>query len=165
MVAVGDSAIIVVALGLTTIITGSGLLASPAGYLSPIAWPALGGALVGDQGITGNVSIGPVNPVCYVGPGSFQPTAFALSFEQNRILVAPMSGLAITVPVNWTLRWGCEFTGTFRASLSAGTYSVDLTSCALETLRSFGCSTLPLTVIVEPGKYTQVNISVNTGIE
>ena len=168
MVAVRSTAIIIIiiiALALTTTTTVTGLLVSPTGYLSPIAWPNRAGPSRGDQGIAGDVSIGPVNPTCYAGPGSIQATAFALSFEQNRILITPRLGLAISVPVNWTLHWGCELTGTFQTSLSPGTYSVDLTSCALATVRSFGCSGLPMTVVVGSGKYTPVNISVSTGIE
>jgi len=169
MVAVRSTAIIIIiiiiALALTTTTTVTGLLVSPTGYLSPIAWPNPAGPSRGDQGIAGDVSIGPVNPTCYAGPGSIQATAFALSFEQNRILITPRLGLAISVPVNWTLHWGCELTGTFQTSLSPGTYSVDLTSCALATVRSFGCSGLPMTVVVGSGKYTPVNISVSTGIE
>ena len=165
MVAVRSQGIVIIALALTTTTTVTGLLVSPTGYLSPIAWPNPAGPSRRDQGIARNVSIGPVNPTCYVGTGSIQPAAFALSFEQNRILITPRLSLAITVPVNWTLHWGCELTGTFQTSLSPGTYSVDLTSCALATVRSFGCSGLPMTVVVGSGKYTPVNISVSTGIE
>ncbi len=113
------------------------------------------------QGVEGNVSIGPVLPVCRIDA----PTGPVPSpWSDIKVIVRPESGDQILVPVNWVFEGGCEVTGTFRVQLPVGTYSLDLTYCNVENGRHFGCTQLPMTVKVEPGRFTQVSVSVDTGI-
>jgi hypothetical protein len=160
-----STALIAAVLLLTTISTVAGFVVSPGGYLSPLASPPLLGA---SSGIEGRVTIGPVFPVCSV----LQSTTSAPEYyNQIQVLVTPSSGLPLTIPVNWVLVSYCWVTGTFKIALNPGAYSLTLTSCTqvhalgIETYRyGYGCSDLPRTFIVESGAWTQVDISLDTGI-
>lgn len=158
-----STALVIAALLVATTSTVTGFMVLPAGNLSHSSSPALQGATAG---ITGNITIGNVAPLCRVPPS----TAPAPSpYNQIEVVITPSSPpyLALTVPVNWALVDGCVVDGTFKIALNPGAYSVTLTSCAgsASTIYPFrGCSGLPKTVIVEASAWTQVEISVITGI-
>jgi len=152
-----SSALIVAVLLLTAVSTGAGFMVSPGGYLSQLAGPSLLGA---SGGITGNVSIGPVFPVCRIGVSNAPPPLY---YNQVQLLVTPSTGLPLTVPLNWVLVEDCYVNATFKIGLNPGVYSITITSCISQT-SSFGCSGVPVTAIVSSNAWTQVEISVDTGI-
>ncbi len=154
-----STALIIAALFLTAVSTVTGFIVSPGGYLSPLAGPPLAGAT---GGITGSISIGNILPLCRVPPSTAPAPPY---YNQIEVLItpSPSSGLPLTVPVNWVLVDGCWVHGTFRVGLNPGVYSLTLTSCISQP-SSFGCSDLPRIVIVEPDAWTQVDISIRTGI-
>ena len=160
-----SSALIVAALLLMAISTVAGFMVSPGGYLAPLASPPLTGAT---GGIVGSISIGNVYPVCRVPPTTAPgPPAY----EQTAVVITPSSSpdLPLTVPVNWVLVDGCVVHGTFKIGLNPGAYSLTIGSCYLTRaaatfLNDTTCSGLPKTVIVESGTWTQVEISITTGI-
>ena len=85
------------------------------------------------------------------------------------IIPAPSSDLPLTVPVNWVGVGGCVVHGTFKVGLNPGAYSLTIGSCyliraAATFLNDTTCSGLPKTVLVESGTWTQVEISITTGI-
>ncbi len=162
MLVTRSSALIIATLLLTVLLTGAGFMVSPGGYLSPLAGPALlGSTLLGvTSGINGDISVGPIFPVCRVTPDAVPPAYY----YQIEVLVTPSSGLPLTVPVHWVLVAGCWVDGTFKIGLNPGVYSLTLTSCVSQP-NSFGCSDLPITAIVTSSAWTQVEISVRTGIE
>ena len=151
-------ALILSALILATVSTATGFIVAPGGYLSPLAGPALIGAT---GGITGSIFIGPISPTCLVYKNSTPVPSY---YNQIEAVITPSSGLPATIPVNWVLEGGCWVYGTFKIGLNPGVYSVTLTSC-LSQPSSFGCSQLPITAIVTSNSWTQVEISVRTGIE
>lgn len=152
----GSTALIVAALLLTTVSTVAGFTLSRGGYLSPLAGPPLIGAT---GGINGTISIGNIYPLCsIVSDGAAPPY-----YNQIQAVITPSSGLPLTVPVNWVLVGGCWVHGTFKVGLSPGVYSVTLSSCISQP-NSFGCSDLPRIVTVEASVWTQVVISIRTGI-
>jgi hypothetical protein len=152
-----SSALIVGVLLLTVISTGAGFIVSPGGYLSHLAGPPLLGA---SGGITGNVSIGPVVPVCRIGVSNAPPPLY---YNQVQLLVTPSTGLPLTVPLNWVLVDGCYVNATFKIGLNPGVYSITITSCISQT-NNIGCRGVPVTAIVSSSAWTQVEISVDTGI-
>jgi hypothetical protein len=102
-------------------------------------------------------NIGPTAPVCRANMtiGS-APTLYS-SIEA--VVTPQPSGQAITLPISW-LSNGCSVTGSLQASLAAGTYSLNLSSCQI-----LGCSSsLPKTVVIAGGQTTAINISIDTGI-
>ncbi len=83
----------------------------------------------------------------------------------QRQVAVPRLGL---VPVSWVIVDTCRLYGTFQARLATGTYSLNL-SYFLQDPRGVGCSeslfpSLPISVAVELGKLTQVNVKITTGI-
>jgi hypothetical protein len=154
-----SSALIISALILTTASTATGFIVSPGGYLSPLAGPPLIGAT---GGITGNIYIGNTAPLCTGLPSTAPAPPY---YNQIEVLItpSPISNLPLTVPVNWVLNNGCVAHGTFKIGLNPGAYSLTLTSCISQP-NSFGCSDLPKIVSVEPDAWTQVQISITTGI-
>ena len=158
-----SSALILAALFLTTVSTVAGFMVSPGGYLSHLASPGLLGAT---SGITGSISIGNIYPVCRADSSTGSAPPY---YDQIGVLVTPSSGLPLTVPVTWVLVAGCWVHGTFKIGLNPGAYSLTITSCylicaAATFLNDTTCSGLPKTVIVESGTWTQVEISITTGI-
>jgi hypothetical protein len=159
-------ALIVVVLLLTTVSTVTGFLVSPGGYLSPLASPPLAGAT---GGIEGNISIGNVYPVCTRWPTMAPAPPY---YNQIKAVITPSSSpdLPLMVPVNWALFNGCVVEGTFTIGLNPGVYSLTITSCyAVYSDHYLGavipfCPGLPKTAIVESGVWTQVDISITTGI-
>jgi hypothetical protein len=151
-------ALIIATLFLSTVSTVTGFMVMPTGFLSPLAGPALLGAT---GGIVGSISIGPVFPVCRGYPTTAPAPPY---YNQIGVLVTPSSGLPLTVPVIWVLVNDCSVNGTFRIGLNPGEYSLTLTSCISQP-NSFGCSQLPITAVVASRAWTQVKISVTTGIE
>jgi len=152
-----SSALILAAVFLTTVSTVAGFMVSPGGYLSHLASPGLLGAT---SGITGSISIGNIYPVCRADSSTGSAPPY---YDQIGVLVTPSSGLPLTVPVTWVLVAGCWVHGTFKIGLNPGVYSLTLTSCMSQP-SSFGCSEPRRTAIVESGAWTQVDISVTTGI-
>ena len=160
------SALILAALFLTTVSTVAGFMVSPGGYLSPLTSPSLLGA---SSGIDGTVTIGPVSPVCSVLKSTTPAPSY---YEQIQVIVTLSSGLSLTVPVNWVLVSYCWVHGTFKIALNPGEYSLTMTSCTQVYALvyqpyqpyGYGCSNLPRTVMVESGAWTQVDISIDTGI-
>ena len=157
--------LIIAALFLTTISTVAGFTVSPGGYLSPLASPPLLGAT---GGITGSISIGNVAPLCHVPPTTSPAPPYYNQIEVV-IIPSPSSGLPLTIPVSWVLIGGCIVQGTFTISLNPGSYSLTITSCyliraAASSLYDPICSGLPKNVLVEPRTWTQVTISITTGI-
>ena len=158
-----SSALILAALFLTTVSTVAGFMVSPGGYLSHLASPGLLGAT---SGITGSISIGNIYPVCRADSSTGSAPPY---YDQIGVLVTPSSGLPLTVPVTWVLVAGCWVHGTFKIGLNPGVYSLTITSCyAVHPDHYLGfipfCPGLPKTVIVESGAWTQVDISITTGI-
>jgi hypothetical protein len=152
-----SSALIIGVLLLTAVSTGAGFIVSPGGYLSHLAGPPLLGA---SGGITGNVSIGPVYPVCMIGTSNAPPPVY---YNQVQLLITPSTGLPLTVPLNWVLVDGCYVIAVFKIGLNPGVYSVTITSCVSQT-STFGCRGVPVTAIVSSNNWTPVEISVDTGI-
>jgi hypothetical protein len=152
-----SSALIIGVLLLTAVSTGAGFIVSPGGYLSHLAGPPLLGA---SGGITGNVSIGPVYPLCRIGVGNAPPPLY---YNQVQLLVTPSTGLPLTVPLNWVLVDGCYVIAAFKIGLNPGVYSVTITSCISQT-NSFGCQGVPVSAVVSFNAWTPVEISVDTGI-
>ncbi len=160
-----STALIVTALLLTAVSTVAGFLVSPGGYLAPLASPPLIGAT---GGIIGSISIGNVCPLCRV-PQTCSPAPLYYNQIEAVIIPAPSSDLPLTVPVNWVGVGGCVVHGTFKVGLNPGAYSLTIGSCylireAATFLNDTTCSGLPKTVLVESGTWTQVEISITTGI-
>ena len=165
MLVTGSTALIVTALLLTAVSTVTGFLVSPGGYLAPLASPPLIGAT---GGIIGSISIGSVCPLCRV-PQTCSPAPLYYNQIEAVIIPAPSSDLPLTVPVNWVGVGGCVVHGTFKVGLNPGAYSLTIGSCyliraAATFLNDTTCSGLPKTVLVESGTWTQVEISITTGI-
>lgn len=160
------TAVIVAALLLTTASTVAGFMISPAGYLAPLASPPLQGAT---GGIVGSISIGNVAPLCIV-PETTAPAPAYYNQIEVVITPSPSSDLPLMVPVNWVLIGGCTVHGNFTVGLNPGAYYVTITSCyTVYSGHYFGpairfCPGLPKTAIVESGAWTQVDISITTGI-
>jgi hypothetical protein len=159
------TAVIVAALLLTTASTVAGFMVSPGGYLAPLASPPLQGAT---GGIVGSISIGNVAPLCRVPPTTAPAPAY---YNQIEVVItsSPSSDLPLMVPVNWVLVGGCTVHGTFTVGLNPGVYYLTVTSCygmhpEIYLPYSPVCSGLPKTVIAESGAWTQVEISITTGI-
>jgi len=122
-----------------------------------------------DTGIIGNVSIGPIRPVCFV----LQNGTNTVPGPSNsgEVVVTSQSGEQTSILVNWSIWGGCELLGSFKTELAPGTYSLTLSNC-LQDARYPGCSqslhfgrsALPITVQVERGRLTPVNIGIDTGI-
>jgi len=165
MLVARSSALTFWVLFLTTASTVAGFMVSPGGYLSPLATQSLLGAT---GGIHGRVSIGPLFPVCRVIESAGSTASY---YNQIQVVVTPSSGLALTVPVNWITLEGCWASGTFKIGLNPGIYSLTITSCyAVYSDHYLGpaipfCPGLPKTALVESGTWTQVDISIGTGIE
>jgi len=165
MLVKGSKALIIAALLLTTVSTVAGFTVAPGGYLAPLASPPLIGAT---GGITGSIWIANVSPLCRV-PSTTEPAPPYYNQIEVVITHSPSSDLPLTVPVNWVLIGGCAVHGTFKIGLNPGAYSLTITSCylicaAATFLNDTTCSGLPKTVIVESGTWTQVEISITTGI-
>src|SRR5712691_2572778 len=158
MLAKSSTALIVVVLLLTTVSTVAGFMVSPGGYLAPIASPPLVGAT---GGIIGSISIGNVCSLCRV-PQTCAPASPYYNQIEAVIIPSPSSDLPLTVPVKWVGVGGCVVHGIFKVGLNPGAYS--LTSEAATFLNDPTCSGLPKTVLVESGTWTQVEISITTGI-
>ncbi len=157
--------LIIAALLLTTVSTVAGFMVSPGGYLAPLASPPLIGAT---GGIIGSISIGNVCPLCRVEQ-TCAPAPLYYNQIEAVIIPAPSSDLPLIVPVNWVGVGGCVVHGTFKVGLNPGAYSLTIGSCylireAATFLNDTTCSGLPKTVLVESGTWTQVEISITTGI-
>ena len=102
----------------------------------------------GDGIIEGRVTIGPWTPVEPVGGSHPPPEVYT-----SRMLVLEGAFMqSIQVPMNGT--------GYFRATVSAGTYTVMMTNCTF-----IGCSRVfPMSVSVDTGKTTVLQINKDTGI-
>jgi hypothetical protein len=122
-----------------------------------------------ETGIVGNVSIGPIRPVCLV-PQDSTNTVPGPS-NSGEVVVTSESGEQTTIQVSWSIWGGCELVGSFKAGLAPGTYSLTLSNC-LQDAKYPGCSQsihsspsmLPITVHVERGRPTPVSIGIDTGI-
>jgi hypothetical protein len=104
-----------------------------------------------------NFDIGPTAPVCRA---NMTVTSAPTLYSSIEAVVTPQpSGQALALPISW-LSNGCIVTGSLRASLAPGTYSLNLSSCQM-----MGCSSaLPKTVLVGAGQTTTIDISIDTGI-
>jgi hypothetical protein len=87
-------------------------------------------------------------------------------------VVTSLSGEQTSIPVSWFIHFGCALEGSFEATLATGTYSLTLSYC-LQDPTGAGCPHaacaiqscyLPITVQVEHGRLTPVNIGITTGI-
>ena len=159
-------ALLVSVLILTTVSTTAGFIVSPGGYLSPLASPPLIGAT---GGINGSIFMGNIYPTCRISP----IVSAAPSYYNEIGLVithSAYSDLPLTVPVTWVLLYGCTLRGTFKVGLNPGAYSLTLTSCSgvhmgvESSLNGFLCSRFPMIVTVDSGTWTQVTVSITTGI-
>jgi len=122
-----------------------------------------------ETGIVGNVSIGPIRPVCLVpqdGTNSVPSPS-----NSGKVVVTSQSGEQTSIPVNWSIWGGCELAGSFKAELAPGTYSLTLSNCSQDAKYPgcsqslhFGPPVLPMTVHVERGRLTPVSIGIDTGI-
>ena len=160
------TAVIVAALLLTTASTVTGFMVSPGGYLASLASPPLQGAT---GGIVGSISIGNVAPLCRV-PATTVPAPAPYNQIEVVITPSPSSDLPLKVPVNWVLIGGCTVHGTFTVGLNPGEYYLTITTCYEDYSGHYlgpaipFCPGLPKTAIVESGVWTQVDISITTGI-
>ena len=116
----------------------------------------------------GSISIGNVAPLCRV-PTTTAPAPAPYNQIEVVITPSPSSDLPLMVPVNWVLIGGCTVQGTFMVGLNPGVYSLTITSCyPVYSDHYLGfipfCPGLPKTAIVESGAWTQVDISITTGI-
>ncbi len=157
--------VIVASLLLTTASTVAGFIVSPGGYLAPLASPPLQGAT---GGIVGSISIGNVAPLCTVPPATVPAPA---PYNQIEVVItpSPSSDQPLRVPVNWVLIGGCTVHGTFTVGLNPGVYYLTITTCYEDYSDHYlgfipFCPGLPKTAIVESGTWTQVDISITTGI-
>ena len=100
------------------------------------------GAEVVNSGVSGNVTYGPVTPVCREGEECYKPYVGALSVktEDNREVAQ------VSTDVN----------GGFRVRLRPGTYLIQIEQDFIRV-----CGT---TVTVEPGKFTETELNCDTGI-
>ncbi len=103
------------------------------------------------QGISGKAVIANVSPVCAL-TGSQPATGPSL-------VITSVNGKTIVLAIDWALVNRCALVSQFQVPLQPGTYSVTLSPCSY-----LGCSTLPITVAVEPGAFTPVDINIVTGI-
>jgi hypothetical protein len=122
-----------------------------------------------ETGILGNVSIGPTQPVCYVPQNGTSTVPYPSNSDE--VVVTSQSGEQTSIPVSWFLSGGCELWGSFKAGLAPGNYSLTLSYCLLDPRYAgcpqslhFGPSSLPITVHVERGRLTPINIGIDTGI-
>jgi hypothetical protein len=96
--------------------------------------------------LSGTVTIGPLCPVepCDQPVGDlYSSRSLLLEREDGRVSKLPL-----------------DANGKFRAVLPIGRYAIDLTECEF-----LGCPTaLPLTVVIEPGETTTVDIDIDTGV-
>ena len=104
-----------------------------------------------------NFDIGPTAPVCRANMTIGSAPSLYSSIEA---VVSPQpSGQALTLPISW-LSNGCSVSGSLKASLAPGTYSLTLSNCQM-----MGCSSaLPKTVVVVSGQATTIDLSIDTGI-
>jgi hypothetical protein len=104
-----------------------------------------------------NFDIGPTAPVCRA---NVTITSAPPLYSSIEAVVTPQpSGQALTLPISW-LSNGCSVTGSLKASLAAGTYSLNLSSCQM-----MGCSSaLPKTFVIVSGETTTISVSIDTGI-
>jgi len=103
------------------------------------------------EGIIGNTKIANVSPLCAV-TGSVPATG-------PDLIITSSSGKIQVVALSWTLHDRCALIAPLQVTLSPGTYSLNLSNCSY-----MGCRVLPITVVVVPGVFTPVNISIVTGI-
>src|SRR2546425_5015908 len=115
------------------------------GYSSSIEWFT-------DTGIIGNVSIGPIRPVCFVGNGT-GPVPYPN--DSDAVVVTSQFGERISIPANWSVWGGCELWGSFKAGLGTGKYSLNLFWCSQRPRSSWWLGsplvqmwTIPTTVCV-----------------
>jgi len=123
-----------------------------------------------ETGIAGNISIANIQPVCMMpqnGTG-IVPSPSTLT----KVVVTSLTDERTSIPVSWFIHFGCALEGAFQAILAPGTYSLTLSYC-LQDPRGAGCPNaicgiqscyLPITVQVERGRLTPVNIGITTGI-
>jgi hypothetical protein len=103
---------------------------------------------LGTGTIEGTVSIGPWTPVEPVG-GSHPPPEVYTS--RQIILEGPLLPRT-EIPINGT--------GYFRAEVRSGTYTLTMSDCSF-----LGCSRVfPMTVTINPGQTTVIQINIDTGI-
>jgi hypothetical protein len=107
--------------------------------------------LSSQQGITGNVIIANVSPVCSV-TGSIPSTG-------PDLVITSSSGRIQIVQLSWTLQNRCELVSPILVKLTPGTYSLSLSGCGYT-----GCRVLPITVTVVSGVFTPARINIVTGI-
>lgn len=96
--------------------------------------------------ISGKVTIG---PLCPVEPcRNPDPDIYA----SRQLILQPPFGNQIRIQLNAD--------GSFRATVNAGTYTVDLTDCTF-----LGCKrSLPIIATVSPNGLTTIDIDIDTGI-
>ncbi len=101
------------------------------------------------------VSVGPIQPVCYVHPNSTAPPT---SFSSEIVVTGP-DGRNTTYPVSWFYD-GCYVRGSLQVSLAPGDYKLSLSNCSF-----MGCRTeLPRAFTIISGRTTVVDVSIFTGI-
>jgi hypothetical protein len=123
-----------------------------------------------ETGIIGNISIANIQPVCMI-PQSGTGIVPSPS-TSTEVVVTSLTGERTSIPVDWFIHFGCALEGSFQATLVPGTYSLTLSYC-LQDPRGAECPNalcgiqscnLPITVQVESGRLTPVNIGITTGI-
>jgi len=101
------------------------------------------------------ISIGPIQPVCFVHTNS---TAPPYNFS-SKVVITGSDGTNTTYPVSWVYD-GCSIDGSLQVSLASGDYQLNLSGCSF-----MGCrSALPSAFMVIPGRTTVVDVSIFTGI-
>lgn len=103
------------------------------------------------QGLFGKVTIGNISPLCTVGRN--------IPSTGPSLIIGSADGKIVVVPLNWNMVNGCSLVAQYHVTLQPGTYSVTLSPC-----RYLGCRSLPVTVMVVPGMFSQVDVNVVTGI-
>ncbi len=102
----------------------------------------------GDGVIEGVVTIGPWTPVEPIG-GSHPPPEV---YTSRKIVLDGGLAQSLQIPMNGT--------GYFRSAVPAGSYTLTMTNCTF-----LGCSRVfPMTVRVDPGMTTILQINIDTGI-
>ena len=103
------------------------------------------------QGLFGKATIGNISPVCTIGQD--------IPSTGPSLIIASADGRIVIVPLNWSIVNGCSLVAQYHVTLQPGTYSVTLSPCPY-----MGCQSLPATVVVLPGIFSQVDLNIVTGI-
>jgi hypothetical protein len=105
--------------------------------------------------LVSQISIGPMQPVCYVG-NSVRPPPPSYSMPQ---VIVSSSGRSWPLNATWAYD-GCNVSGSVEASLSPGSYELNLSPCPY-----MGCArVLPMSFTIIPGQTLSLDVTIDTGI-